>query len=205
MTCDKQIEALEAQGLKVIRKPWTDADLASIGIRRDATLPEGIGYTHRHGAEADIYFLCNPTEKAMTFVPKFRATGKNIYIADPRDGKIYNGKGTSMTLKPGESTFVIITDQSIATSEDIITSQTTQLKNKGWTVKFEETGKVINTNNLFDWSQSADNDVKYYSGHATYETTFKYKGKKKGKVMLNLGNVENIATVYVNGNNCGTA
>lgn len=205
VTCKARIDSLEALGIPVIRKPWTEKDLTSLNIKPDIVIPQGIGYTHRRGNDADIYFLCNPTEKAISFDPEFRATGKSMYIADPMYGKIYDGKGTTMRLKPGESTFVIITDRDIETSDVFTSSEITQLKNKGWTVTFEETGKVIKTNDLFDWSRSADNDVKYYSGHATYETTFKYKGKKKGKVMLNLGNVENIATVYVNGKNCGTA
>ena len=47
--------------------------------------------------------------------------------------------------------------------------------------------------------------MKFYSGHATYQTTFRLQRKPKGTIMLNLGTVANTATVYVNGKSCGTA
>ena len=195
---------MEALGLTVIRKPWTEKDLTALNIQPDITVPEGIGYTHRHGKDADIYFICNPTEKEMTFAPKFRATGKNKYIADPMDGKIYNGTD-NMTLNPGASAFVILTNMTLDAEEKVNIRQTIPLKTKEWTITFDETGKNVTAKELFDWSSSTDNSIKYYSGHATYETTFKHNGKNKGRVMLDLGKVENIATVYVNGKKCGTA
>lgn len=204
VTCTARIDSIEALGIPVIRKPWTDENLAAINISPDITVPEGIGYAHRKGSDADIYFLCNPTDKAITFVPKFRATGRNRYIADPMNGNIYAGT-TEMKLGPGASTFVIITDKTMDVAKRATYGKELPLQCKEWNVTFEETGKSLSTEELFDWSASASNDVKYYSGRATYETTFKYKGKGNGKVMLNLGKVENIATVYVNGVKCGTA
>jgi len=56
---------------------------------------------------------------------------------------------------------------------------------------------------LFDWSKDTDPTIKYYSGHAAYETHFQWKGKAD-KVLLQLGRVDNIATVIVNGVVCGT-
>lgn len=202
VTCNARIDSLEAMGIKVIRKPWTEKDLTSMNIQPDITLPEGTGYTHRHGKDADIYFICNPTDESKTFAPKFRAKGKNRYIADPMSGKFYTAT-EDITLDAGASTFVIITDRSIGTEEKEAYGKVLPLQCGEWNVTFEKTGKSIASKELFDWSKHADNSVKYYSGHATYETTFKHKGKDK--VMLNLGKVENIATVYVNGVKCGTA
>ena len=71
--------------------------------------------------------------------------------------------------------------------------------------EYKETGKRINATPLIDWSKSADNAVKYYSGHATYQTTFRLRRKPKGVITLDLGTVANTATVYVNGVKCGTA
>ena len=61
---------------------------------------------------------------------------------------------------------------------------------------------------LTDWTTfSSDNDIRYYSGHAVYETSFRCKSlPKKGQtVVLDLGRVENMATVYVNGQRLSTA
>lgn len=204
VTCNARIDSLEALGIPVIRKSWTAKDLKSLDISPDITVPEGIGYTHRKGNDADIYFLCNPTDKSQTFKPGFRAKGNKKYIADPMDGNIYNATD-EITLEPGASTFVVITDTTIGTTEKICYNNGLPLQCKEWNVTFEETGKNIRTKELFDWGTAKNDDVKYYSGHATYETTFKYKGNNGDKVMLDLGKVENIATVYVNGIKCGTA
>lgn len=59
---------------------------------------------------------------------------------------------------------------------------------------------------LFDWSKEEDKQIRYYSGTAIYKTTFSWKNKQqKGQeVYLHLGTVYNLATVYVNGIDCGT-
>lgn len=56
-----------------------------------------------------------------------------------------------------------------------------------------------------DWSHHANDSIKYYSGTAVYNHTFQFTGKAKGKTYLDLGNIANMAEVYVNGVNCGTA
>lgn len=207
VTCWNVIDSLEAKGARVIRKPWTQNDLSAIGIKRDITLPEGIDYVHRHADDADIYFMSNQTDKTISFVPEFRAVRANKYIADPITGKVYNAQN-QLTLTAGASLFVVLTDQKIDAEDMTDTSKydtAISLDGNKWTVKFEKTGKQVTTKKLFDWSKADDQSVKFYSGHATYETTFKYKGKPEGRVFIDLGEVADIATVYVNGKMCGTA
>ena len=104
--------------------------------------------------------------------------------------------------------FYILSDDAVPAKLTSMPTQSTTLltldKNK-WNIAFEETGKRINATPLIDWSKSADNAVKYYSGHATYQTTFRLRRKPKGAITLDLGTVANTATVYVNGVKCGTA
>jgi len=109
VTCWNVIDSLEAKGARVIRKPWTQSDLSSIGIKRDITLPEGIDYVHRHADDADIYFMSNQTDNTISFVPEFRAVRANKYIADPMTGKVYNAQN-QLTLTAGASLFVVLTD-----------------------------------------------------------------------------------------------
>ncbi|CDD05679.1 sugar binding domain protein glycosyl hydrolase family 2 [Prevotella sp. CAG:592] len=82
------------------------------------------------------------------------------------------------------------------------------IDNNGWKVTFETTGKVVEMKELKDWTSfTDDNSIRYYSGHAAYETTFKRKHSpaKDESVVIDLGTVADIATVYVNGKQCGTA
>ena len=201
------INAIEKWGVPVLKEPWEKADLSSLGIKRDTDLPEGIDFTHRTAEGADIYFLSNQTDSAMTFTPTFRAARTHRYLADAVTGKVYTAT-ESVTLPVGGSVFYILSDDAVPAKLTSMPTQSTTLltldKNK-WNIAFEETGKRINATPLIDWSKSADNAVKYYSGHATYQTTFRLRRKPKGVITLDLGTVANTATVYVNGVKCGTA
>lgn len=207
-TATEKIDELRRQGLRIIDSPWTHDDLSALGIERDIELPRGIDYTHRHAADADIYMLSNQSEKEITFIPQFRTRRAHTYIADAVKGTICGiyGTGNSETicLKAGESVFCILSDREVETDApmNVDMSMAEPLKTADWTIKFEENGKIVTTPILFDWSQSNDNALKYYSGHATYTTTFK-AGKAK-KVVIDLGDVHNIATVSINGKDCGT-
>lgn len=208
VNCWNTIDSIEKWGVPVIREPWEKADLASLGIKKDAVLPEGIDFTHRTAEGADIYFMSNQTGKLMTFRPEFRVERTYRYLADAVTGKVYNA-GESVTLPAGGSLFYILSDDAVPAKLTAMPTQSTTLttldKNK-WNISFEETGKKITASQLIDWSKSTEKEVKYYSGHATYKTTFRLGRKpKNGTVMLNLGTVANAATVYVNGQKCGTA
>ena len=56
---------------------------------------------------------------------------------------------------------------------------------------------------LMDWSQSPDSLIRYYSGPAVYTTTFEWN-KTDVRALLYLGDVRDIATIEVNGVDCGT-
>lgn len=207
VTCWNTIDSIARWGVPVIREPWTEPDLSSLGIKKDADLPAGIDFTHRVSDEADIYFMSNQTDSTMTFAPQFRAERTYRYLADAVTGKIYEA-GTHVTLPEGGSLFYILSDKAVPGKHGKMPSQSTTLltldKNR-WNVTFDKTGRKISTNTLFDWSKSDNNDVKFYSGHASYTTTFRLPRKTGSNITLSLGNVANTATVYVNGKLCGTA
>ena len=77
---------------------------------------------------------------------------------------------------------------------------------KEYTITFAANKKTLTRQELFDWSQESDEQIRYYSGTATYKTTFRWKNKpnKDQQIYLNLGTVYNLATVRVNGVDCGT-
>lgn len=206
-TCDSIIKVLKANGARIIDKPWTASTMESIGLKPDAVLPEGIGYTHRHAEDADIYFISNQTGKDITFSPEFRATRTFSYLADPMTGKIHKAD-KEITLTKDASMFYIFCDKEIAAESRGFKARHDSgedLKCDNWDVTFDETDKTVTSAQLFDWSKADEQEIKFYSGSATYETSFKYKGKPEGQVTLDLGQVENIATVYVNGIDCGTS
>lgn len=211
--CWDQLDSLQSKGLPVIKKVWTESDLTSVGIKRDATLPEGIDFTHRHADDADIYFISNQSGEAKRFSPKFRDTRPFCYIVDAENDRIMKADENELdvTLDTDKSVFFVYCDKEIASEylyQPKETSRMVPLTNKPWTVTFEKTSKTVEMKELKDWTSfTQDNSICYYSGHASYETCFKRR-KAPGKmesVVLDLGRVENIATVYVNGKLCGTA
>jgi hypothetical protein len=78
------------------------------------------------------------------------------------------------------------------------------------TVRFDKNfggpAEPVMFSKLEDWSTNANPEIKYYSGTASYSQQVNWHGSSKSSnVYLDLGRVDNIAEIYVNGIDCGTA
>ncbi len=75
-----------------------------------------------------------------------------------------------------------------------------------WTVTFQPgrgaPDRVV-LPQLADWSKSAEPGVRYFSGTATYRQTFKLPAKPAKGLVLDLGEVRELAEVIVNGKSAG--
>ncbi|MDX1283586.1 MAG: hypothetical protein R3182_01175, partial [Draconibacterium sp.] len=57
---------------------------------------------------------------------------------------------------------------------------------------------------LTDWSKSENEEIKYYSGTATYKSNFELNEiPENGELFINLGNVNVMAEVKINGTEIG--
>jgi hypothetical protein len=78
-----------------------------------------------------------------------------------------------------------------------------------WNVKFNPSfggpTEAVRFNSLTDWTNHTDSAIRYYSGTAVYSTTFNYQRQNGKRVWLNIGVVNNLAQVFVNGKACGVA
>ena len=78
-----------------------------------------------------------------------------------------------------------------------------------WTVQFDSSyggpRDAKHFYNLSDWRINSDSSIRYYSGTAVYSNTFNFRTQKAKAVWLDLGTVNNLAQVYVNGKDCGVA
>jgi hypothetical protein len=83
-----------------------------------------------------------------------------------------------------------------------------QTLDENWNLQFDPnfkgSEKALNLKQLFDWSTSENESIKYYSGTATYTKEFVWNGKLTEAVYINLGSIANLAEVNVNGIDCGT-
>ncbi|MFA6173775.1 MAG: glycosyl hydrolase [Kiritimatiellales bacterium] len=77
-----------------------------------------------------------------------------------------------------------------------------------WTVAFppgKQAPASITLPALVSWTESADDGVKYFSGTAAYSKTFDFQiSDPSARIILDLGQVKNIAEVSLNGTNFGT-
>ena len=80
-----------------------------------------------------------------------------------------------------------------------------------WAIRFQENRGApaeITQDKLSSWSESKDEGVKYFSGTATYTKTVQASPNwfKPGvQLWINLGEVKNLAEVFVNGSSMGIA
>jgi hypothetical protein len=57
---------------------------------------------------------------------------------------------------------------------------------------------------LMSWTEFPNKGVNYFSGIATYEKSFSYnRSKQQGRIFLDLGNLSDVADVWLNGEHLG--
>lgn len=191
-----------------------------LGIGDDFTSSDGnVRYIHKRAGEADVYFVANRTPDEIRDTCVFRVSGKQPQLWDPVTGETRdltsfadNGTTTAIDMSFGDyqSFFVVFAGRPeyntgapnfpAVVADTALAGPWHVAFNPKWggpgDVDFEE---------LTDWSRSEDEGIRYYSGTAMYSTDFDYKRPDDGtRVYLNLGDVRNIARVWINGDCAGT-
>lgn len=225
----KKIGELKAAGVLIPAIPYKEDDFSAYGLERDLVVPEDVAWTHRRGEQGDIYFIANQRNETRTFTASMRINGRKPECWNPVTGEINsspvyeekNGRTEIvLTLAPHESVFIVYSTKEgrkdyAGNTESLWKEKlspvntglvNTNLDTKEYEVTFLSANKTIIRKELFDWSKEEDEQIRYYSGTAVYKTTFRQKSKlKEGQqVYLNLGRVCDLATVRVNGVDCGT-
>lgn len=208
----RRINQLRQQGVIVVDSVCPSSNFSALGVPPDAVLPDGVAYTHRHDKGwGDIYFLSNQTGNKLSATIGLRAKARFATLYDPLSDHYYKlqaneGGLYTVDFAKNGSVFVLLTDEPIA--EAIAPMQPTESLKiaDGWTVSYPETGISRNVTLPDDWAQSDDARVRFYSGIATYATTFRMKGKQAKAVSLRLPAEGGMAyRVSVNGQDCGVA
>lgn len=185
--------------------------LTELGTPPDVIAPNGIIWKHRHEADRDIYFVSNQKNAARTATLSFRVTGKPTALWWPETGKIQqvpsvdqNGRSSlNINFSPAGSVFVVFGESPMG--KPILTSETTDTAiTTPWTLEFP-TKKFENVQ-LTSWTENDIPEIKYYSGTATYTTSFQVTAEDTTKpTLLDLGRVGALATVTLNGHSFPTA
>lgn len=212
-----KINILKQNGIAVPDLPyWNSESFTPLGCSPDVIIPQNIAWTHRKAENTDIYFLSNQDNLYKTFGVSFRIKNGIPQIWNPVNGEISiparceenNGRvDISLDLSPYESIFIVFGDNApsdLANQLQPMNSYLFTNINFKWNVNFPKINQSIETEKLFDWSKDENPLIKFYSGTAIYKSNFTLNDIY-GKVLLQLGKVCNLATVRVNGIECGTA
>jgi hypothetical protein len=178
---------------------------------------EGLNYTHRQSNGMEIYFIANPNPEALEKECIFRVAGKKAELWNPETGEIFPLSDTReidertyvpLRFDPMQSWFVIFRQAGSmpAYSHHPFPEFKSIHEIKGpWTLTFDPkwgSGRTVIFDKLHSWSEHADPLVKYFSGTATYSLEFQLPDFTN-PVFLDLGAVEVMARVRLNGKDCG--
>lgn len=187
--------------------------LQTIKLTPDVTGGNAL-WAHRRIDGADWYFITAPQGSNFTGTLDFRATG-HVEIWDPVTGTTQpakakrNGNRTSVELdiaRAGSCFVVFRQSTDIApetTLQSVGTTSSIDLTNP-WTLSFAPGWGAPDSIQLAELKPWKDLDIspeaKAFSGTATYTTTFEIGGQEEEtRISLDLGHVEMIAEVIVNG------
>jgi len=187
----------------------------------------GLQSIHRRVGDADIYFVSHQENRPLDAACTFQVAGKRPELWDPESGAIRqlpefaekDGRITvPLRFDPMQSWFVVFRkDSRFAPREDgsknfPSRSETTTLAGP-WQVSFDPKWggpeKPLVLTELTDWNRHTDPRIHYYSGTAVYRKSITLTeadaSGRNGRLFLDLGAVEVMARVRLNGKDCGIA
>ncbi len=211
---------------KVIQLPYMGKDFSEVGVEPDVLLPDlelseagKLAWNHRSSEIEEIYFLSNQSGEEFQTIVSFRTTGRVPYLYDPlidettaiQSWKVENDRTLiPLNFSKDGALFIIFREKTanrtIAKGDNWSSFESIKTLSEDWELKFYEAyhgpSEVQEINQLFDWSNSENKKIKYYSGTSTYTKTFKFKGETEN-IWLDLGEFSDIAEVVLNGKNVG--
>lgn len=207
----------------------TAAVLEQMQIPPDFQTDGTLRYGHRVTASADIYFVSNTSDQPVTTQCTFRVADSAPQLWDPVTAEIRalpqfvsKGRTTSipLTFEARQSFFVLFPRN--AKAPDVATSRagnfpkvsTLATLEGSWELAFDPKWggpEKVTFQTLQDWTCRDERGIKYYSGIATYRTTFDFHQDQTNssphsgdKLYLDLGTIHDMARVRLNGKDLGT-
>ncbi len=174
---------------------------------------------HRQHKGSDFFFVANLARTGGAAQCSFPGTGRQPELWDPvwgtmRDLPAFeqaNGRTTlRLEFEPTESFFVVFrkpVGAAAQTGNNFPELRTVAEATGGWSVHFDPKWggpASVAFDSLDDWTTRPEEGVRYYSGTAVYKKTISLAAIQPGKkVYLDLGKVNHLATVSVNGKQLG--
>jgi len=176
-------------------------------------------YVHRQLPGKEIYWVNNRTAISRTLEADFRVSGRNVEVWHPETGlsetasyAIANGRTkVTLNLTPNDAVFVIFTGSARSNNHVVParTEKTVSTLEGPWTVSFQKDRGApagVTLDRLQSWTENSDAGIKYFSGTAVYSKHIivgKADMAKGTDLLLDLGEVKDLAEVFVNGKSAG--
>jgi hypothetical protein len=184
-----------------------------------------LDYLHRRDGETEIYFLANRSNVAARATCRFRVTGRAPELWNAVTGErmvagayqVANGR-TALPLEfdPCGSWIVVFREEADRHPATALSNapefKVQQTLTGPWSVAFDPAwggpGEV-HFESLMDWTRRPEPGIRFYSGTAIYTKTFDLPPSAirhpPSRMVLDLGQVRELAEVKVNGKACGIA
>ena len=209
---------------KLIAAPYRQPDLRSLGLEKDVEVLKGgdtVAWAHRRLTGGELYFISNPFERKRRLEVAFRATGVPQFL-DAVTGMVtdrvrWHREGTrtvvAIELESNASVFVHFKKtpvSQLSPAKQLMPGRKVHAVVAGnWKVQFDPAlGGLVTTvsmDTLKLWNTFDEPGIKYYSGTAVYNNQFDLGTINAGQpVWLQLDSLYNMASVKVNGVDCGT-
>ena len=199
----------EKQGfLQVLRRTPPDIHFVEPGPH--------VGFVHRKTAEMHLYFLANTSEHAWSSEATFRVGTMAAERWDLRTGEISTipsqsvAGGTRVTVRLGplESAVFAFSRRggrprsAPAPSSHGKSASPPLFLESDWKLHFDQVQiPPIQLDRLKSWTEISA--IQFFSGCGTYETEFEITKPRRSHLILDLGEVREIAEVAVNGRTAG--
>ena len=194
--------------------------LADRGVQPDFTVSDPmlpVLFIHLTTEDGEVYFVSNQTEETISFDANFRVKGMQPELWDPETSEVRylpvcksltGVSSVPMTMAPLESAFIVFREPAKnLEGENFPEAELIAAVDGPWTIEFEK-GKggpeqAVITENLFDWMESENPQIKYFSGTAKYTASFTIDKMPADQIYVDLGEVMVMAKVKVNGQDAG--
>lgn len=185
--------------------------LAYSGIRRESMVDDSLEFVRRQYKDGSVYFIVNHSNRKWEGRVSLSVPFHSAAIFDPMTGKsgvAIAGQGVYLQLEPGESCLVQTSGKTLQGSPyPYYQPAGDPLVLAGdWKIEFMDGGPRLpasaTVHQLGSWTTLEGEDVKKFSGTASYTLDFPRPSRTTGPVtawMLDLGKVNVTAAVFLNG------
>lgn len=212
------LAAIQTENEKISIGENVEEMLVKANVFPEALAESGLWFNRVNRAEGTCYFISNWSDAPVDQWINLQSTGKSAAWFNPMNrekGKAKmkaenkNQSEVYLQLQPGQSMILQFYESEIQLEDYPVWNLAGEKMalNGEWTVAFERGGPTLpasfKTSELESWTEQSEELAKF-SGTASYKTTFDMPDGEAAAFVLDLGEVHESASVYLNGEKLGT-